>query len=104
MNVPLDRQFSQKCFKSSSWDDYLFALLLQMKPGPFVPIKDEEDFAVLHWDIRMHRNTTQKSENALKSYKIATKFSIAQDTAYTIVPVASVSSSIKKARTRRSPE
>ncbi|PAV80035.1 hypothetical protein WR25_23008 [Diploscapter pachys] len=75
--------------KTNSWDDYLFALLLQMKPGPFVPVKDEEDFAVLHWDIRMHRNTTQKSENALKSYKIATKFSIAQDTAYTIVPVAS---------------
>ena len=69
-----------------------------MKPGPFVPVKDEEDFAVLHWDIRMHRNTTQKSENALKSYKIATKFSIAQDTAYTIVPVASVSSFINKKR------
>ncbi|KAL6727760.1 hypothetical protein Aduo_009609 [Ancylostoma duodenale] len=74
--------------KATSWDGYVFALLLRMR-GSITENKrlmknEEGDEAVLHWEIRRSAgNGTQELV-----HKVATKFRVVPDSIYALVPVA----------------
>ncbi|VDM79014.1 unnamed protein product [Strongylus vulgaris] len=74
--------------KATSWDGYVFALLLRMR-GSVAENKrlmknEEGDEAVLHWEIRRSGgNGTQEL-----IHKVATKFRVVPDSVYALVPVA----------------
>ncbi|KAK5972392.1 Transmembrane protein [Trichostrongylus colubriformis] len=74
--------------KATSWDGYVFALLLRMR-GSITENKrlmrnEEGDEAVLHWEIR------RSSGNATQEHihKVAVKFRVVPDSLYALVPVA----------------
>ncbi|WKX99297.1 hypothetical protein Q1695_014297 [Nippostrongylus brasiliensis] len=74
--------------KATSWDGYVFALLLRMR-GSITENKrlmrnEEGDEAVLHWEIRRSGgNGTQE-----QIHKVAAKFRVVPDSIYALVPVA----------------